>query len=275
MDLIIYSNLCTDSKASIEKILQVAEKNNLKVISITDRNTAIAHIAVKQMNISKFYSGIIIPGAEFDVSYNETTLKILAYNFNVEQIQQWAYNNYEAVSTRQEKMYNCLIKKCKDMGLMIDPNMQWNSKREFAHEFILRNIKSNFNNRKIFQKFMPKNNIEFYNLITTNPNYPLYVNINTLYPSIDELNKIIHSYLGKTFLAEPFSYNLNLNDLLKIIKEKRIDGVEVYSPDHTEEQTNLLLNFCKENKLLITGGSKFNNTKKYKHMVNLTNKLFI
>lgn len=59
MDLIIYSNLCTDSKASIEKILQVAEKNNLKVISITDRNTAIAHITVKQMNISKFYSGII------------------------------------------------------------------------------------------------------------------------------------------------------------------------------------------------------------------------
>jgi 5'/3'-nucleotidase SurE len=38
------------------------------------------------------------------------------------------------------------------------------------------------------------------------------------------------------------------------------DGVEVWSPFNTEEQTEMLAAFCKKEKLLLTGGSNFHGT---------------
>ena len=39
-----------------------------------------------------------------------------------------------------------------------------------------------------------------------------------------------------------------------------LDGIEVWSPSNTDIQTQELMDYCKEHKLLMTGGSDFHGT---------------
>lgn len=61
-------------------------------------------------------------------------------------------------------------------------------------------------------------------------------------------------------------YRYNLNNpiyFLNLLKNKKIiDGVEVYHSSYTEEQIKKLEDYCKENKLLLSGGTDCHGEKK-------------
>ena len=64
IDLHIHSNY-SGGKNNLIKILQIAEKRNVSIISITDNNTCEAYAELKELSEERFYSGKIIPGCEF------------------------------------------------------------------------------------------------------------------------------------------------------------------------------------------------------------------
>lgn len=66
-------------------------------------------------------------------------------------------------------------------------------------------------------------------------------------------------------LAHPFSMMLdekNLQKELTRLKDLGLDGVEVFYPEHTRQQTELYLSLCQKLDLLPSGGSDFHGTVK-------------
>lgn len=66
-------------------------------------------------------------------------------------------------------------------------------------------------------------------------------------------------------LAHPFSLkvdNENLKKELMRLKDMGLDGVEVYYPEHTKEQTKAYEDMCNELGLLFSGGSDFHGSVK-------------
>ncbi len=76
------------------------------------------------------------------------------------------------------------------------------------------------------------------------------------YPSAQEVIDLIHSAGGLAVLAHPYTYD-SIELMNELIAENKLDGIEVYRPDHTDDQTKTLLAFAEEHKILATGGSDF------------------
>ena len=83
-------------------------------------------------------------------------------------------------------------------------------------------------------------------------------------PTLKNLSEFIHVHNGKIFLAHLYQYNLknHIEFLDKLVNINLIDGVEVYHSSFTKEQTNTLINYCEEKKLLMSGGSDCHGEKK-------------
>ena len=75
------------------------------------------------------------------------------------------------------------------------------------------------------------------------------------YPDTREVVELIHSAGGIAVLAHPAVYDSF--DLMQELAESGLDGVEVWHPDHSEEQVASLLDFTRQHGLLATGGSDF------------------
>lgn len=79
--------------------------------------------------------------------------------------------------------------------------------------------------------------------------------VNIEYPDVREVMDLIHSAGGIAVLAHPFAYHNE--DLLQELTTLGLDGVEVWHPDHTEQQTAELKAFAEYHHLVMTGGSDF------------------
>lgn len=75
------------------------------------------------------------------------------------------------------------------------------------------------------------------------------------FEDVHEVVKLIKSAGGIAVLAHPGLYG-NLDALPSLI-EAGIDGVELYHHRNSEEDKKTIQKICKENKLLVTGGSDF------------------
>ncbi len=275
MDLRIYSNFSVNGGASLNKILKQAQKQGLKEISITDRNTVLAHLALKSLNVEKYYSGKIRTGVELDVYDNNQHFQVIAYDFDPAPVQNWIVSVYGGSKAQQEKTYHKLTELCKEKGIVLSDTCEWNKNRELAHENILRNIKLSVANKQFFGGKFPKSASEFYKLCTEKPDFPLYFNVDILYPNLSDVTHIIYLHKGKVYLAHPFEYDssINVKKLLDFCVKAKLTGVEVYTPYVTPEQITYLLDYSNKNGFYVTGGSGFGKYKKVKKMVNLADKI--
>lgn len=67
--------------------------------------------------------------------------------------------------------------------------------------------------------------------------------------------------VGKVFLPHIYEYKDNSNKILEfILSNYTINGIECYYTTFTKEQSNFLLNTCKNKNLLISGGSDYHGT---------------
>lgn len=75
------------------------------------------------------------------------------------------------------------------------------------------------------------------------------------YPEPLDVLNAIHEAGGIAVLAHPYQYRNEA--LLEELIAAGLDGVEVWHPSHTEEQTEALLQLTEQKGLLATGGSDF------------------
>ena len=115
-------------------------------------------------------------------------------------------------------------------------------------------------NKSLFDKYNITTLTDFYNLSTKQKDFPLYLDMGSIWPNTKTVASFIHSVGGIVCLAQPFksTNRENINFLLKYAIVNGVDGIEVYHPTHTKEDIDYLLSFCKKNNLIVVGGSNFN-----------------
>ena len=81
--------------------------------------------------------------------------------------------------------------------------------------------------------------------------------VKRLLPDVKDVVKKIHNAGGKVFLVHLYKYLLRdyKNYLDSLIKDKLIDGIGLYHCSFMDEQINYLYDYCKDNNMLMSGGS--------------------
>ena len=253
INLHTHTNKSLDGTLDINELLNMCENNNIKYVSITDHDTCDAYKEIKKNN----YSGKIINGIEADALIGKETYDILCYGFNIEKISQWARNQYTTLEERQTKIFNELKKICKEKNISINEIKPYNPKEEYAHAAIFRMLPNGFK-----EQYNITNIGDLYRESTINEEFPLYMDMSIVWPTIEEVRNIIHNNGGLIFLAHPYKYGNK--DVKKLLSQALpyIDGIEIYN-ENTEKETNYLYNYAKNNNLLMSCGSDFHGNNKH------------
>lgn len=261
-DLHIRTNFSAsaDKNWNWERVLKKCEEEKLDRISITDFDTCIFHVINKLIDTSNLFKGQIITGMECDVCENGLTFELLAYNFDPIKTLEWSYNTYGTLEMRQTKIKDALIETAMKNGLKVDVKKPFNGKVDFGHKYVYENMLKFKENKKLFEKYNIENLGDFYSLSTKQKDFPMYVDMNIVFPTVKKVANFIHSVGGFVVLAQPCkSKNKdNLQFLLKTALKNGVDGIEVYHHTHSKQDIKYLLDFCKKNNLIVTGGSNFN-----------------
>lgn len=250
INLHTHTNKSLDGVLDINELLNICEKNNIRYVSITDHDTCDAYKDIEDNN----FTGTIISGIEADALIGKETYDILCYGFNLEKISKWAKEQYTTIEERQTKIFNVLKQICEKQNVSLDESTPYNPKEEYAHAAIFRMLDSNFKEKYNLTKID-----DLYRESTINEEFPLYMDMSIVWPTIEEVRDIIHENSGLIFLAHPFKYgNKDVNELLNGALPY-IDGIEVHN-GNTDEEVKFLYNFAKENNLLMSCGSDFHGT---------------
>ena len=134
----------------------------------------------------------------------------------------------------------------------------------FFHNEITKHIE----NKKLISEEAWDSSKVFYRQYMSDPNTPLYVEMDDLVPDFNTAFNLVKQSGGLVFIPHIFEYRNNAQLILDyILKNYNIDGIECYYTTFTEKQTQYLLELCKSKKFYVSGGSDFHG--KYKPKVDI------
>ena len=258
----------SDGSFSVQDILKEAERVGLSLFSITDHNNIKAYQELKNSNIRNLFSGNIIPGVEISTTYKGETIEILGYGFDLEIMQNFLNSNVLTFEEKQLKEYELIKNQYKKIGVIFDENnIKFDSKKESSRVAFVNEIKRYPENKKFF---LNEESIDSDSGFTRNevynPKSQLYVDESSLFPSLEKTIDMIHQSGGLAFLAHTYAYSSNIaNELLNIINNYDLDGLECFYTTFTDEQSNYLVKLCEERQMFMSGGSDFHGTRKINH----------
>lgn len=250
----------SDGTWTVEQLLENAQKAGIEILSITDHDTAKAHIQLQnERDIRKKFDGKIIIGAELNCVFDGIKIEVLAYNFDLNPVEKWLEDYYTEEKNRQRLIdeFKDLVQLCNKKNIQIEDNLQYNPDNEYPVDVIYNSIVKFESNKKYFNEEQWRNKEIFYRTCTVDRNFILYRDFSKQTPSIEEISKLIHDNGGKIFLAHLFKYYLDnhIEYLDKLCQTKFIDGVEVYHSSFSEEEIEELKKYCINKNMLMSGGS--------------------
>lgn len=241
------------------ELLKLLEKNDIKIASITDHDSVDAYIG---LDIDKYYSGKLIKGSEIKCIFDGYIIEVLGYNLDINKIKPYLDNQRKKVYDFQYLAYK------RGKELFDKYNLKYDDKDLEYGKYAgtaLYDLLDKYHeyNEKILGEDMLSSRSSFYRLTLSNPNSPFYVSEEGISDDINTVIDKIHKSGGIAFLAHIGQYKSVLDKikfLVDISSNTKIDGIECYYPLHSEEDTNKYIEFCKNNNLLISGGSDFHGT---------------
>ena len=240
-DLHIHS-FFSDGKFSPLSILEKAKKMEINSISITDHDSVYG-VSVAIENCKK-YGVEVIPGIEFSCDFNQKEVHILGYFIDIDNkiLNEYIQNFKKTRIVRIKKM----IEKLNKLGCELDVNG------------FIDSIPGNVSIGRphlaeaMVKKGFVKNYMEAF-VLYIGDGKPAYEKKEN--PDINEIIKLISKINGISFVAHP-GKNISINTLKEIVKFG-INGIEIYHPSHSPDDTKIFLDFSNENNLLVCGGSDF------------------
>ena len=262
LDLHMHSNHSLDGKLDVNMILDKCAEKGLQVVSITDHDSC---DAVLDIDKTKF-EGTVIYGMEADALVGKLTYDILCYDFDLEPVRKWAHGQYGTCESRQVKIFEKLCGLCDKLGLKLDDSTPYQAENEYAHAALFRMLEAVPESKAYLDSLNIKSVTDLYREGTVNENFPLYIDMHLVWPSIEEVRDVIHQNGGKIFLAHPFKYGNDTNaiDILNTCLPY-IDGVEICN-ESSKEQVEFLYNFAKEHNLLMSAGNDFHGSEKHSEL---------
>lgn len=261
LDLHIHSN-CSDGTDDYVEILKKAEKLKLNYISITDHDNCRVYEQIEKDDISKYYSGKLIPGVELQAYILGFSIELLGYFVDYKIINKEVKDLYKPFEIINEIELKRLYEKCIEVGIKFDSdilNEYKNSGYYYATEYLHKEMKKNINNKK----FIPdegswESESIFFKRHTSNVNSIFYIDESDLIPSVEKVIEIIKKAGGLVFIPHIYQYEENAEKILdELVKNYQIDGIECYYSTFSDNQIEYLKEYCKKNKKYISGGTDY------------------
>lgn len=181
----------SDGTWSLEEMLKNAENSNITILSITDHDTALPHIKLKDIDIKKFYSGRIIVGGEFNAIFRNKKIELLGYNFDAIQLQNWidkTYNLKDEIQCYKEE-FSEILELCKKNGIKTSDNLVYNETLKYPTKIIYNDIIKYKSNEKFFTDEEWNVREAFFRSCTCNPKFILYRDFSKQYPTAKEVTR--------------------------------------------------------------------------------------
>ncbi len=252
----------SDGTYTVKEVLQKAESLGLKYISITDHDNCRAYDELNNLNVKDYYSGNVIQGIELKCLYKSRLIEVLGYNYDKEILENWLnefYKNRQRKDT-QKKYFNILYNACIQIGLEMSPKetIEWNPEIDWASVTVYKEIKSHEENKERLPEDFWNEFTAFSKKYCADMNGPFYIDKKDDYPSLLEAIKAVKDAGGTAIIAHAFIYKWakDKEEFIKDLHENYdIDGFECYHSSFSEEQIEYIVNYCRENNLLMSGGS--------------------
>lgn len=238
----------SDGSVGIEDIIVIAQKSGVDTIAITDHDCLAG--TVRGQVIGKRYGVTVVPGVELSAFDDEVgkMVHILSYLAD-------APDRLEGICKRTS-----VARKRAGQIMMLKVAARF----PITSEFIISHASGSTNLYKqhIMHALMDAGYTseifgELHEALFS-PNSENNVLAPTKYPTVKEVIDEIHNAGGIAILAHPGKFD-NFDEIDAYL-ELGLDGVEVWSPSNTPEQTEELQAMCKKKKILMTGGSNFHGT---------------
>ncbi len=246
IDLHVHST-ASDGSLSPVKIIQAADKANLRAIAITDHDTIDGSVEALQHQHS---SGVeILPGVEISASFESGAMHILGYLIRLDDV---SLRGVLKVLQKARASRNLqIIERLQGLGVDIsyDEILKASGggqvgRPHIAHVLVQKGIVQNIDNA--FNKLLRKGS-------------PAYAEKYRLLPV--EAIEAISGAGGVPVLAHPFTLNAktegDLERVLVELKQAGLKGVEAYCPGHGPELTAMYERLADHHGLLVTGGTDF------------------
>lgn len=248
INLNLQSNYSLNSKGTVEDVLK--EFSDFDIISIADHNSVKSCYEIPVEYRAKYINGL-----EADATVEGYTFDYLCYGFDLNNVDNWVSKTFMTISQRQQKIFDKLVELCRNRNIELDMSAEYDPEQEYAHDAILRMLPSEFK----FQNQLAGSD-DFYRKGTMDKNFPLYVDMSFLWPSLNELIDIIHSNGGLVFLAHPKRYKFDYKKALDLNKNI-VDGIEISNNPESPEEVEELYRYAMSNNLKVTYGTNYNGMK--------------
>ncbi|MBN1155767.1 PHP domain-containing protein [candidate division KSB1 bacterium] len=244
-DLHIHSNF-SDGKLSPEEIFLLAQKFQLRAISITDHDNVAALNISK--NLAQQYDIEFIPGIEISCRKDRTEIHILGYFIDPDNVQLNSYLKY----FQNERMNRArqILHRLRQCNIIID----W---EELKSRYGERSIGRPHIAEILIEKNCVKNHNEAFEKYLGD-DCPCYIPKYKITPS--EAITIIKEANGISFIAHP-GVDIELQGLRDLIA-LGIDGIETVHPRHSIAQIERYKQLVKQYDLQESGGSDYHGDKK-------------
>lgn len=246
----------SDGTFSPNELLELAESQNISILSITDHESVDAYYDMDR----SLFSGKIIPGIELRTSCFGVSIELLGYGFDIdkmkETIEKYHYKNTEELDTY---MIHLAYEQYTKKGVKLDPSFIEDfdiSTSPRLSKYIKSAIIKHPENEE-FSKEIPEGK-SFFRTCMTNPDHPLFLDLSPAFPTVSELIKAIKEADGIVSIPHIFQYKDHAEKILfHLLDNYDIDLVECYYSSFTPEQTEFLIDVCKKYNKNISGGSDF------------------
>lgn len=258
IDLHIHSNF-SDGKLSPKEIIDIAIKNKIQTISITDHDGIDAYTS-EIINYAKKNNINLIKGIEISTTYKKCGIHVLGYNIDINNKK--FQKKIKDLKNARHIYLKKVSKKLEENGYVINTQkldkIESVTKAHIALDIIE-------NNKEILLKqygHIPEKG-EFIETMM-NEGCKCYVKKNTI--SLKEASDLIKSVGGKVVLAHPVAYkyenNIESEEILELLKEMNCNAIEgnyIYIDKNNQEinEIDYWNKFAQENNLISTIGSDF------------------
>ncbi len=255
----------SDGTWTVKELLEKAEEKNIELLAITDHDTVKAHLELEKIDYSDYFSGKIIPGAEFNCVFNNAKIELLGYNFDIHKMNEWIEKTYNKKNAKPNLLeeFNLLMNACYKNGIKID-EINYNENMGWPIDYVYEGIKKYEENKKYFTDKEWNDIDHFFRCCTCNTDFPLYIDFSYQTPSAKLVSDEIRMLGGKVFLAHLFTYPLRDHEkyLDSLVEENIIDGIETYYSKFTEEEIKFIKDYCIKNNLYMSAGTDCHGDKK-------------
>ena len=263
-DLHLHTNN-SDGMDSWQTVLQKAEEAKLTLISITDHDNCDAYFQMEEEGAHNFFSGKILTGIELQAYFNGISIEILGYGFDIYKMREFLQGLYLPMDELNKIVLEKTYQKLTSIGITLPANViaNYDSREHYYSMDYLHAQMRKFPANRVYipdEESWEKDNI-FFRRHIANPNSPFYIREDDVVPPAEKIIEIIHAAGGKAVLPHVYQYDENSEMILHGLLDS-LDGIECFYPSFTAVQSEYLLELCKKNNLMITGGSDYHGGKR-------------